>query len=555
VPPSVVRQQPDDPLPFPRSALAGDLDAIVLKALHNDPLQRYSSASDLAHDIGRFLQGKAVLAQPDRALYRARKFVRRHRAAAVGVSAAILSLVIGLAVAVWQADVARGERDRAQLETAKAQQVSSFLRALFTSNAPLEALGRKITAEELLKNGVERIDRELSGQPDVQASMLATLGSVYAEMSHHQQDALPLVERSLALRERLFGTEHVEVAESLFILGRLKSRGFADYAAAEQLLKRAIGIRERLVGPADPALAPVLSELGMALWRTGTYDEGQTALRRAVAIGERTDEPELHKWLANLALLDQLLGDFDSAEQLLRRAFALGVKAEGRPGVPVGPTMLNLGSLLRAQEKFAEARQVLEDLNADEERTWGTSRMYTLGELGDLYFAMGEQRLARDVLDRAIAIGELERDIPEPPDLARSLTYSGRLYLIEGKPREARATLERALRIRERFLGATHQDVAETLLEVARAQAALEGYEVAEPLLRRALAIQRQALVPGHRLLVPTLVTLGEIVGARGQTGESRALLREAVDIAQRRLPQHHSERRRAEDALRRMSE
>jgi tetratricopeptide (TPR) repeat protein len=426
--------------------------------------------------------------------------------------------------------------------------VSAFLRALFTSTAPLEALGRTLTADDLLKNGLERIDRELAGQPDVQASMLATLGSVYAEMG--RSDALPILERSLTLREQVFGREHVEVADSLFLLGRLRSRKFNDYAAAEELLERAIAIRERLVSSADPALPQVLSELGIARWRAGKYHEGHTALSRGVAIGEQIGGADLHKWLANLALLDQVLGDFDSAEQRLRRALALGVEAKGTLGVPVAVTMLNLGSLLRAQEKFGEARHLLEAVNADEERTWGTGRMYTWGELGDLYTAIGEYRLAREHLDRAIAIAEEERGAPDPLDLSAPLTYRGRLHLLEGQPKEAATVLQRALSIRERWLGASHNDVAETLVDLARARAALDGSAAAEPLLRRALAIQRQQLVPGHRFLVPALLSLGELTARQGQASEAETLIREAVDIARRRLPVEHSLRRRAEAAL-----
>jgi hypothetical protein len=151
----------------------------------------------------------------------------------------------------------------------------------------------------------------LSGQPDVQASMLATLGSVYTEIGLGDR-ALPLIERSLAMREQIFGRQHVEVAESLHILGRLKNRRYAEYPAAEQLLKRAVAILDQQVGREDPILAPVLSELGITLWRAGKYPEGQAVLRRAVRLGEVAAAPDLHKWTANLALLEQDLGDFET---------------------------------------------------------------------------------------------------------------------------------------------------------------------------------------------------------------------------------------------------
>ena len=431
--------------------------------------------------------------------------------------------------------------------------MSAFLRALFTSNNPLETLGRTMTGQELLDRGVQRIDRELSGQPDLQASMLASLGSVYAEMGLGKL-GLPLIERSLALREAIFGRDHLEVAESLHFLGRIRSRSLSDYPTAVSLLTRAVDIRDRVAGADDAALAPVLSELGIALWHAGKYEDGQAALGRAVAIGERVGSPDLHKWLANLAMLEQDLGDFAAAEALLRRALDLGVKQTGRRGVPVAPTMYNLGTLLRAQEKFEEARALLEEVNADEERTWGQGRLYTWGELGELYFAIGELDRAREFLDRAIAIGTRERATSEPYELSAPFLYRGRLLLAQGRPAEALVDLERALAIRRRRLGETHNDIAQTLVDVAHAKTALDGPQAAEPLLRQALAMQREVLVAGHRYLVPTLLALGDVVLRGGASDEARVLFGGAAEIARHRMPEHHSQRLAAETATRRTS-
>jgi len=56
-------------------ALAGDLDTIALKALKVDPSERYATADALRQDLQRHLGGEPVLARPDSATYRLRKFV------------------------------------------------------------------------------------------------------------------------------------------------------------------------------------------------------------------------------------------------------------------------------------------------------------------------------------------------------------------------------------------------------------------------------------------------------------------------------------------------
>jgi serine/threonine protein kinase len=94
-------------LPSAVRPLAGDMDNIVLKAMHKDPSQRYVSAAQISEDIGRHLAGQPVIAGRDSLRYRAGKFVRRHLAATLAVAAIFLSLTAGLGVSLWEAHLAR----------------------------------------------------------------------------------------------------------------------------------------------------------------------------------------------------------------------------------------------------------------------------------------------------------------------------------------------------------------------------------------------------------------------------------------------------------------
>jgi serine/threonine protein kinase len=64
-----------------RRLVDGDLKSITMKALEKTRERRYASVSDFAADIQRHLEHRAVLASPPRRLYRARRFLRRHRLA------------------------------------------------------------------------------------------------------------------------------------------------------------------------------------------------------------------------------------------------------------------------------------------------------------------------------------------------------------------------------------------------------------------------------------------------------------------------------------------
>jgi non-specific serine/threonine protein kinase/serine/threonine-protein kinase len=97
-----------------RKRLSGDLDNILLKALHKDPARRYGSAEQLGDDLGRYLDGLPVLARPDTLFYRAGKYVKRHRIPVIAAVLVLLSLVGGLAATARQARIARAAQARAE---------------------------------------------------------------------------------------------------------------------------------------------------------------------------------------------------------------------------------------------------------------------------------------------------------------------------------------------------------------------------------------------------------------------------------------------------------
>jgi hypothetical protein len=83
--------------------IRGDIDWIVMKCLEKDRTRRYESASGLARDIQRALADEPVDACPPNAVYRLRKFGRKHRKALAMAVAFLLLLVGGIVASTWQA--------------------------------------------------------------------------------------------------------------------------------------------------------------------------------------------------------------------------------------------------------------------------------------------------------------------------------------------------------------------------------------------------------------------------------------------------------------------
>jgi serine/threonine protein kinase/WD40 repeat protein len=125
--------------------LCGDLDWIVMKALEKDRARRYDTASDLVKDIQHHLDHEPVLASPPSKLYRARKFIRRHRMGVALATSVMAALIAGLVVSLFAfANVSR-ERNRAvsaELLAGKERDTAEMLAAeaaLRDGQAKLEA--------------------------------------------------------------------------------------------------------------------------------------------------------------------------------------------------------------------------------------------------------------------------------------------------------------------------------------------------------------------------------------------------------------------------------
>jgi hypothetical protein len=103
-----------------RRELAGDLDNIILKAMHKEPARRYASMDQLADDLGRWLDGRPVAARTQTVGYRARKFVRRNKAMVIAATLVASTLIAATVVSLRQAGRADEQAARAEIERTSA---------------------------------------------------------------------------------------------------------------------------------------------------------------------------------------------------------------------------------------------------------------------------------------------------------------------------------------------------------------------------------------------------------------------------------------------------
>ena len=478
-----------------RRLLRGDLDTIVAKSLKKTAAERYSSVTALADDIRRFLRRERIAARPDTLAYRVVTFARRH---ARGVAASAAAVLLLAALSAYYTVRLETERDRAQREAAKATKASEVLTGLLTAADPYGIHGERgdPTIRDVLDAGAGQVQKELAGQPELQAGMLTVFGRIYRRLGVYDK-ALPLLEQALASDNAAFGSEHPETAQTLLDLGVvLADKG--DYASAAQRLEQALAMRRRLLGNDHADVAVTLSELGRVYQDIGLNQRAEAPQREALSIRRKTLGEE-HRETAvsesDLASVLRLKGDLSGAEALLRQCLAINLKTRGEIHPNTSATLHDLALIADTRQDHAGAEAML--------------------------------RRALDIARRTLG--------DRHPVVATALNSLSHVLVAQGRLEEAASALRDALAIARPSLGSDHQLVAIYAINLASIELASHRAAEAERLLREALPIRARApeLVPSRRRTVAdddwsvarTKALLGSSLLAQRRYADAEAIL------------------------------
>ena len=510
---------------------------------------------------------------------RQREQQRRNQRLAIIATAAMVGMVVAIGLATT-AVIARNEADRqrtrAEAEAETARQTASFLISLFEVSDPSEARGETITAREILTAGAERIDTELASQPDVQARLMDTIGSVFSSLGLFD-DARAMLQKALDNRralpnvtdqeivQSLLHIAHVmtfeaelEPAETLYLeaIERLENSGaqnsheMADahaglaelyfhmgrYEDAEPMLISVLEERRRLLGPEDPAVADAIEELGLNQFDQGEFDVAEQHLREALALrqnifGEQP-HPDVAENLNNLALLLMESGRFDESEALYRRAMTMYRALYGEKHPSLAQGLNNLGLLFRAQGKLDEAAVSYREALAMNIALFGEVHPEVARVEGNLAFISYEA----GNLPEAIALNRealaIQQQVlgSEHPEVAATMSTLGRWLSESGDAAAAEPLLRGSLERYGSLLPADHPDVAVAQLGLAKFLSAQGEYAEALPLIQAAAATLAGAYGEDHWICAHANSIQGGIMAGLGRTEEAETLLRTSYE-------------------------
>jgi tetratricopeptide (TPR) repeat protein len=507
---------------------------------------------------------------------RRREQQRRNRRLFALTCAALAGMVVTSSLAGYaliQRTLARRQTARAEAEAETAKQTTHFLVDLFRISDPSEARGNTVTAREMLDKGAARVDSELAAQPQVQATLLDTLGTVYMGLGLYSQ-ARPLLDRAVATRRNLIGEEPLLLSDSLSHLGDVLTRQ-AQFDAAEKVYQEAIRVES--LRPKDHAsqvrLAASLYGYGVLLAREGHYAEAQKNLREALArqqalygavnadvartakdLAQAVEDggdlngalplmqsavamqrqlrgnephPDLAEAINDLALLHQLRGDYDESEKFYLESMAMKRRLYGDKHPEIANALENLasalqdkGELARAEPLYLQALAMWRALLGDEHPEVAMA----LHNLASLQYTRGNTRQALASQRESLAI--YRKIFPQDnPTVAQELNLIGFWLTMAGEYSEADRDIQEALAMRRRLLGDHNPGVASSEVALATLQLAQHRYAQALESASSAADIYGAALSPTHWRTVVAISAQGAALSGLGRYAEAEPLL------------------------------
>jgi eukaryotic-like serine/threonine-protein kinase len=295
-----------------RQLLAGDLATITAKCLRPRAKDRYPSVDAFAEDLRRYLDGRAVLARPQTAIYRLGKFVRRHR---VGVTAGLVAttLLLGsLSYAVWR-------QQQALREAQRAERMQTFMHQLFRLANSNYTGKPAVTVPEFLQLGVKILPDYIRNPADLLQAKIALAESMFD--NGDLSDASAIFQQT-AVTARSMGDTDAEAESDAFAGHIAFSQG--DVNKGRQLTGDALRLSRQ---PGVSAIVRVRAAIYYAWNRDNYYlsDEDLNLLRYAADEARRNDLPLHEKADAIHELGNNLLyrGHLVESQQLENEALAL----------------------------------------------------------------------------------------------------------------------------------------------------------------------------------------------------------------------------------------
>jgi len=194
-----------------------------------------------------------------------------------------------------------------------------------------------------------------------EADRLLDKAGTYLQVRAQYAEAEPFYRRALAIREQVLGPEHPSTARCLNDFARIYAAQ-KQYGQAESFQKRALSIREQVLGPEHPSTAQCLHNLASLYQDQGLYEQAQSFYERALNVREKALGPkhtDTAQTLNSLAALYRIQEQYEKAESFGLQALAIYEQTVGPEHPYTATNLINLALLYRVQHLYEKAEPLM----------------------------------------------------------------------------------------------------------------------------------------------------------------------------------------------------
>lgn len=339
--------------------IAGDLDAIILKAMRKDPADRYASVDQFDADIQRHLDRRPVKAREGNWRYLAGRFAARYKLPVAAAAAILLTMVMGVVMVERERRVAVAEKARAEKHFASVRKLANSF--VFDVHSEIENLAGSLKARQVLVSTALKYLDSLAGESRDDPALALEVAGAYRKLAEIKGDvyssyvgetasAKQSVERARAILESIGARQpdSISILREQRVLGLLNARLLTDAgdSAALAETEKAVAIAEKIVRLPGAEVAD-RRNLGATLAAYGwTLDVVKSDASTAVAVHQRAIE-----------ILETLIRD--NPGDMLSRANLAGAYARASIGIEINGKKDDLPRAIALMEKSIATSEAL----------------------------------------------------------------------------------------------------------------------------------------------------------------------------------------------------
>jgi tetratricopeptide (TPR) repeat protein len=343
-----------------RQTIRSELDWIVMKAIDKDRNRRNETPSSLARDIERYLHDEPVQACPPSAGYRFRKFARRNKTLLAAGSAIAAALMIGLGLSSWMYVRERAAVQAATTEGARAHAVSSLLQEMLGSADAANAKGADYKVRELLDDFSADLGSQLTGQPEVEADIHATVGRAYRSLKLPEKGQ-PHFQKAIELQRQMRAPQSEQLA-AILVDYAWNLQDQQKYAEAESQIDEALKIYRQCRVAGGP-LVHALGILQHVLINAGRDEDAERVTKHALEVARQSGQEFADQaiLLHRYAGLKIRQGHFAEAERLAFQSVDMHRRLHGEHHPETAFGLKTLANALVPKQKLAEAEAAVRE--------------------------------------------------------------------------------------------------------------------------------------------------------------------------------------------------